>query len=95
MNDVTKQFEQFSEMMKAAIPQVKKVSKTGYEIRTTVLDFAQTQAWQDYHARWGQYETVIKKEGDQLITRLTMPEVPSVNDVLETANKFYEFVTRK
>ena len=36
---MTKQFEQFADMMKAAMPQVK-ANKNGYEIRTKVLEAA-------------------------------------------------------
>ena len=43
MNDtMTKNFEQFADVMKSAIPQVK-TNKNGYEIRTKVLEFAQNQ----------------------------------------------------
>lgn len=93
MNDMTKQFEQFAEMMKSAMPQVQKTSKNGFEIRTKVLEFAQTQAWQDYHAKWGQFETTVVKDGDEVVTTVEMPEVPGADAVLETANKFYEFVS--
>lgn len=93
MNEqVTKQFEQFAEIMKAAIPQVKP-NKNGYELRTKVLEFAQTQAWQDYHAKWGQFETSIKKDGNEVVTTVTLPEVPGADTVLETAQKFYDFVS--
>lgn len=93
MNEqVTKQFEQFADMMKSAMPQVK-ANKNGYEIRTKVLEFAQNQAWQDYHAKWGAFETTVKKDGDEVVTEVTMPEVPGADVVLETANKFYEFVS--
>ena len=69
MNEqVTKQFEQFAEVMKSAMPQVK-ANKNGYEIRTKVLEFAQNQAWQDYHAKWGQFETTVKKDGDKLLLK--------------------------
>ena len=91
MNDMTKQFEQFADMMKAAMPQVKP-NKNGYEIRTKVLEMAQNQAWQDYHAKWGAYETSMKKEGDEVVTTVAMPEVPGADAVLDAANKFYDFV---
>ena len=91
MNDMTKQFEQFADMMKAAMPQVKP-NKNGYEIRTKVLEMAQNQAWQDYHAKWGAFETSMKKEGDEVVTKVSMPEVPGADAVLEAANKFYDFV---
>lgn len=90
--DFQKQFEQFAEMMKAAMPTVK-ANKNGYEIRTKVLDMAQNQVWQDYHTKWGQYETSLSKEGSELVTKVTLPEVPGADKVLETAQKFYEFVS--
>jgi hypothetical protein len=92
MNDVSKQFEQFAEMMKAAMPTVKP-NKNGYEIRTKVLEMAQTQAWQDFHAKWGQFETSISKDGGDMVTKVTMPDVPGAEKVLEAAEKFYEFVS--
>jgi hypothetical protein len=92
MNDVTKQFEQFAEMMKAAMPQVKP-NKNGYEIRTKVLEFAQNQTWQDYHAKWAGYELAVTKDGNEVVTEVKMPEVPGADSVLETAQKFYDFVS--
>jgi len=93
MNDVTKQFEQFAELLKAAMPVVKQ-NKNGYEIRTKVLEFAQNQAWQDYHAKWGQFETTVQKSSDgQIVTSVKLPEAPGAETVLETASKFYDFVS--
>ena len=94
MTDVTKQFEQFADMMKAAMPTVKP-NKNGYEIRTKILEMAQTQAWQDYHAKWGAFETSVAKEGDEVVTKVSMPEVPGADAVLEAAEKFYAFVNQK
>jgi hypothetical protein len=90
--DFTKQMEQFAEMFKSAMPQVKP-NKNGYELRTKVLEFAQTQVWQDYHSKWGQFETKITKDGNQLVTTVSMPDVPGADAVLETAQKFYDFVS--
>ena len=92
MNDMTKQMEQFADMMKSALPKVT-TNKNGYEIRTKVLEFAQNQTWQDYHAKWGQFETTVKKDGDEVVTEVTMPEVPGADKVLEAAEKFYNFVS--
>jgi len=94
MTDVTKQFEQFADMMKAAMPQVKP-NKNGYEIRTKVLDIASSAVWQDYYAKWGQFETSIRKEHDEVVTKVEMPEVPGAEKVLEAAEKFYDFVNGK
>lgn len=90
--DMTKQFEQFAELMKAAMPTVK-ANKNGYEIRTKVLEFAQHQVWQDFHAKWGQFETSVSKEGSEVVTKVEMPAVPGADSVIETAQKFYDFVS--
>ena len=93
MNEqMTKQMEQFADMFKAAMPKVT-TNKNGYEIRTKVLEFAQNNVWQDYHAKWGQYETKMTKDGDEVVTEVTMPEVPGAEKVLEAANMFYDFVS--
>ena len=89
---MTKQFEQMAEVFKSAMPTVK-ANKNGYELRTKVLEFAQNQAWQDYHAKLGAFETSVTKEGDEIVTTVEMPQVPGAEQVLETANKFYEFVS--
>lgn len=88
---MTKQFEQFADMMKAAMPTVKS-NKNGYEIRTKVLEMAQSQVWQDFHAKWGAFETSVTKDGDEVVTEVKMPEVPGADAVLEAAEKFYNFV---
>jgi len=94
MNDMTKQMEQFAEMFKAAMPQVK-TNSNGYEIRTKVLDIANNTVWQDYYAKWGQFETSMKKEHDEIVTKIEMPTVPGADQVLDAANKFYDFVNGK
>jgi len=92
MNDFQKHFEQFADMMNSSMPTVKP-NKNGYEIRTKVLEFAQNNAWQDYYAKWGQFETSVKKEHDEIVTKVEMPTVPGAEDVLQTAEKFYNFVS--
>jgi hypothetical protein len=94
MNDQlnpTKMMEQFAEAMKSGAPQVKS-NANGYEIRTKVLDLANNAVWQDYYAKWGQFETSVRKEHDEVVTRIDMPTVPGADTVLETAEKFYNFV---
>ena len=82
---------QFADQIKAAVPQVK-FNKNGYEIRAQMLEMAQSQVWQDFHARWGQYETSISKDGKEVVTKVEMPVVPGADKVLEAAEKFYNFV---
>jgi len=92
MSDFTKEFEKFADIMKGAVPVIK-ANKNGYEIRTKVLDMAQNQVWQDFHAKWGTWETSMKKEGSEVVTTINMPEVPGADKVIETAQKFYDFVS--
>jgi inorganic pyrophosphatase len=91
---IFKQTQEVAEMFKAAMPKIT-TNKNGYEIRTKVLEFAQNQAWQDYHAKMGAFETTVAKDGDEVVTTVTMPDVPGVDAVLEAADKFYEFVNGK
>ena len=87
-------FEQMSDMMKNFVP-VMKPNKNGYEIRTKVLEMAQTQMWQDYNAKWGAWETKVTKEGDEMVTTVTMPDIPGVEEVVKAAERMYSFVTGK
>ena len=94
MNDMTKNFEQFADMFKQAMPKVT-TNKNGYEIRTKVLEMAQNNVWQDYHAKLGAYQTSVVKEDDEVVTTVKMPDVPGADAVLEAAEKFYDFVNGK
>ena len=91
---ILKQTQEIADMFKQAMPKVT-TNKNGYEIRTKVLEMAQNNVWQDYHAKLGAYETSITKDGDEVVTTITMPEVPGAEAVLEAAEKFYDFVNGK
>ena len=88
---ILKQTQEIADMFKQAMPKVN-TNKNGYEIRTKVLEMAQNNVWQDYHAKLGAYETSVTREGDEVVTTVTMPEVPGVDAVMEAADKFYAFV---
>ena len=88
---ILKQTQEIADMFKQAMPKVT-TNKNGYEIRTKVLEMAQNNVWQDYHAKLGAYETSVTKEGDEVVTKVAMPEVPGVDAVMEAAEKFYAFV---
>lgn len=91
---ILKQTQEIADMFKQAMPKVT-TNKNGYEIRTKVLEMAQNNVWQDYHAKLGAFETSVTKDGDEVVTKVQMPEVPGVDQVLEAANKFYDFVNQK
>ena len=89
---ILKQTQEIADMFKQAMPKVN-TNKNGYEIRTKVLEMAQNNVWQDYHAKLGAFETTVAREGDEVVTTVTMPEVPGVDAVMEAADKFYAFVS--
>ena len=91
---ILKQTQEIAEMFKQAMPKVT-TNKNGYEIRTKVLEMAQNNVWQDYHAKLGAFETSVTKEGNEVVTKVEMPSVPGVEAVLEAAEKFYDFVNGK
>ena len=91
---IFKQTQEVAEMFKSAMPKIT-TNKNGYEIRTKVLEMAQNNIWNDYHAKFAGWSTLITKEDDEVVTQVTMPEVPGVDAVLEAADKFYEFVNGK
>ena len=86
--------QEMAEFMKSFTPQVK-TNKNGYEIRTKILEMAQNEMWNDYHAKFGAWSTSIAKDGEEIVTKVEMPTVPGVSEVLETAEKFYSFVEGK
>jgi len=91
---IMKQTQEMAEMFKAAMPKIT-TNKNGYEIRTKVLEMAKDNVWQDYYAKYGAFETSVTKEGDEVVTKVEMPQVPGVDQVLEAADKFYDFVNGK
>ena len=88
---ILKQTQEIADMFKQAMPKVN-TNKNGYEIRTKVLEMAQNNVWQDYHAKLGAFETTVAREGDEVVTTVAMPSVPGADAVLDAANKFIEFV---
>lgn len=87
--------KEMADFMKSFTPQFK-TNKNGYEIRTKILEMAQNEMWNDYHAKFGAWSTSIAKEnGEEVVTQVELPKVPGVSEVLETAEKFYSFVEGK
>jgi hypothetical protein len=75
------------------LPEVK-FSKTGYEIRTDILDMAKGLVSEEYHSKFRGWEMSVAKDEKtgQVVTRIDMPEFPGLDKVLETAEKMYSFV---
>jgi len=69
-------------------------NKNGYEIRTQVLDLAKQWSEFEYSQKFVGWEISQKRDKDsgQIVTTVGMPDVPGVDSVLETAEKFYNFI---
>ena len=89
--EILKQTQAMAEMVKGMMPKVS-TNQNGYEIRTKVLELAQGQVWQDYHAKFAGYEMAVTKDGEEVVTKVELPQVPGADAVLDAANKFYAFV---
>ena len=89
--EILKQTQAMADLIKGMVPKVS-TNANGYEIRTKVLEMAQNNVWNDYHAKFAGWSTIVTKDGDQVVTTIEMPEVPGADAVLEAANKFIGFV---
>lgn len=80
-------------MLTPKLPEVK-FSKTGYEIRTDILDMAKGLVSEEYHSKFRGWELSVAKDEKtgQVVTRVDMPEFPGLDKVLETAERMYSFV---
>ena len=79
------------EMPKA--PEVK-FNKNGYEIRTEILGMAKEMVTNEFHAKWQGWEVTAQRDlkTGQIVTKVDMPTFPGLDQVLQTAQKMYEFV---
>ena len=91
--EILKQTQAMAEMVKGMMPKVS-TNQNGYEIRTKVLEMAQGNVWNDYHAKFAGWEQTVKRdpETNEVVASITMPEVPGAAEVLDAANMFIEFV---
>jgi|TARA_B100000212_G_scaffold332585_1_gene301006 hypothetical protein len=83
--------QEMAEFMKSFTPQVK-TNKNGYEIRTKILEMAKDQCALEYGFKYQGWEMEQRKDGDQVVAKVSMPDIPGVEQILETAQKFYDFV---
>jgi hypothetical protein len=71
-----------------------KFTKSGYEIRTEILSMAKDIVINDYHTKWQGWEVTAERDSKtgQIVTKVDMPAFPGLEQVLETAQKMYDFV---
>jgi hypothetical protein len=77
------------------LPEVK-FNKNGYEIRTDILAMAKDLAMQDFQVKFQGWEMTAERDEKtgQIINKVTMPEFPGLDKILETAEKMYGFVNQ-
>ena len=75
------------------LPEVK-FNKNGYEIRTDILGMAKDLVTHDYSVKFQGWEMTAERDPktNQIVSTVSMPEVPGLDKVLETAEKMYAFV---
>lgn len=90
---IEKGAEQLAQSVRETLPKVQ-FNKNGYEIRTNVLDMAKSFTEFSYSNKWIGWEVTAKRDekSGQIINKVDMPEIPGVDQVLETAEKFYDFI---
>lgn len=71
-------------------------NKNAYEIRTQILEMARGLVSEDYHSNYQTWEMTAPRDNQGLIiTTRGKPEFPSLEYILETAEKMYKFVEQK
>jgi len=92
---IEKGAEQLAQSVRETLPKVQ-FNKNGYEIRTQVLDLAKQWSEFEYSQKWLGFETSTKRDPNsgEFVTTVDMPQVPGVDQVLETAEKFYNFINK-
>jgi hypothetical protein len=71
-------------------------SKSGYEIRTQILDMAKNFVTRDFEAKFQGWELSSQRDTstNQILTTVEMPKFPGLEVMLDTAEKMYEFVNK-
>jgi hypothetical protein len=82
------------------LPEIKapevKFNKNGYEIRTEILGMAKSMTEFQYSCKFQGWEQTVERDEKtgQVVTKVGLPEVPGLEQVLETAQKMYDFVNQ-
>jgi hypothetical protein len=94
-NEFTKNIQDAADKVKQYIPQVS-FNKNGYEIRAQVLEMAKDLVQTDFAMKFQGWEMTTQRDEKtgQVVGEVKMPEFPGVDKVLETAQKFYDFVNQ-
>jgi len=76
------------------LPEVK-FNKNGYEIRTEILSMAKDLVGQDFQYKYMGWEASVERDDKgRIVSKVSMPEFPGLDKILETAEKMYGFVNQ-
>jgi hypothetical protein len=77
------------------LPEIK-FNKNGYEIRSDILALAQSALISEYQYKFANWELTARKDEKtgRLVSTVTMPDFPGLEQVLEHAEKMYGFVNQ-
>lgn len=76
------------------LPEVK-FNKNGYEIRSDILGLAEKLVIEEYKAKLLGWEVSQTKDDDgKIVTKVSAPEFPGLERVLDVAQKMYDFVNQ-
>lgn len=74
------------------LPEIK-FNKNGYEIRSDILGLANKLVIEEYKAKLLGWEVSQNKDEEgKIVIKVTAPEFPGLEKVLDTAQKMYDFV---
>jgi hypothetical protein len=94
--DMAKQGAEYVQnKIQEALPKVS-FNKNGYEIRTQVLEMAKGFEEFQFGSKFSGWEQSVRRDPNtgEVVTTVAMPAVPGVDQVLETAEKFYNFINK-
>lgn len=76
------------------LPEFKVTGKNAYEIRADILSLAKEYVMEDFRYKYGAWEMSVTqdKESGKVITKVEMPTYPGLDQVLDTAQRMYDFV---
>jgi hypothetical protein len=72
------------------------IHRNGYEIRTDVLKYAKDFVETNYHFKFNEWQASAETDKDgKTIYKVEFPQSPTIETILETAKRFYDFVNAR
>lgn len=74
-----------------------KFTKSGYEIRSDILNMARDYLMTEFNYKWQGWEVTSQRDpqSGQIVNKVDMPKYPNLEQILSTAEQMYNFVNRQ